>query len=50
MKQLQLELTKTGERIGDKLDRDKGIIFPLIKLSKLWYFSSTNNEGKWWIL
>ena len=28
MKQLQLELTRTGERIGEKLDRDKGIIFP----------------------
>ena len=28
MKQLQLELTRTGERIGEKLDRDKGINYP----------------------
>ena len=27
MKQLQLELTRTGERIGEKLDRDKGMIY-----------------------
>ena len=27
MKQLQLELTRTGERIGEQLDRDKGMIY-----------------------